>query len=213
MTKAPFSALLLILLVSCSDSKKLDFDSREETHEKHLVSDVSLYDANGNIQAVVEIPAGSREKWEVNKTTGIIERDSMNGEPRIIDYLGYPVNYGFIPQTVLAKEFGGDGDPLDAIILGETRSRGEIVSCKILGILQLKDGGEQDDKLILVNAVGAMSTLNSLDELEQNYPKALSIIEEWFVNYKGPDVINSDGYAGKNHADSIFKIAQNQFVN
>ena len=56
----------------------------------------------------------------------------INNKPRIINYLGYPANYGMIPKTLLKKENGGDGDPLDVIVLGPPESKGSIVKCKII---------------------------------------------------------------------------------
>jgi len=55
-----------------------------------------------------------------------------------------------IPQTLLSKENGGDGDPLDVIILGPSISRGSVVKAHLIGVLKLLDGGEQDDKLIAI---------------------------------------------------------------
>ncbi len=178
----------------------------------HLVRDVDLYNSAGELQAVIEIPAGTNEKWEVNKKTGKIERDSINGFPRTIDYLGYPANYGFVPQTLLSKESGGDGDPLDAIILGKVNPRGTVVSCKVIGILRLTDQGEQDDKLILVDLKSSIAKVETLEELETLYPNVLTIIRDWFLNYKGPGKMISQGYANKNQAETIIKNTHNQFV-
>ena len=61
---------------------------------------------DGSINALIEIPAGTLKKWEFNKVSGLIELEIINNKPRIIDYLGYPANYGMIPKTLLAKKMG-----------------------------------------------------------------------------------------------------------
>ncbi len=166
---------------------------------------------DGWINMVVEIPSGSIEKWEVNKQTGQIEPDSLEGKPRIIKYLGYPGNYGFIPQTLLPKEQGGDGDPLDVLAIGEAVKRGSILRCKIVGVLKLKDTGEQDDKLIAIAENSPLKTINSLAELRTNYPGILKIIETWFTNYKGKGRMVSEGYAGVEVASKIIQASINAF--
>ena len=53
-----------------------------------------------------------------NKETKQVEIELVNDNPRIINYLGYPANYGMIPETLLSRNNGGDGDPLDIVVLG-----------------------------------------------------------------------------------------------
>ena len=106
---------------------------------------------NGTIRAIVEIPTGTSAKWEVSKEEpNAVYWEYKDNAPRIVNYLGYPGNYGAIPGTALPKELGGDGDPLDVIILGQAVPRGEIADVRLIGVLKMLDGGEQDDKLIAV---------------------------------------------------------------
>lgn len=203
---------ILFFLNSCSTEPQEYKETTKISSQKHLINDIPLYDTEENLQAIVEIPAGSTEKWEVNKKTGQLERDSIDGKPRSIDYLGYPVNYGFLPQTLLSKETGGDGDPLDAIILGRQLPQGTIASCKVLGVLRLKDNGEQDDKLILAEKNSHFASVNSLEELNEKYPALLTTIESWFVHYKGSGQMVSEGFAPVEEAKSIILISENQFV-
>ena len=102
----------------------LGFSCQSLEKNRHLINDISPNLENQWVNMIVEIPTGTNEKWEVNKTSGFIERDSINGEPRTIQYLSYPGNYGFIPQTLLSKKEGGDGDPLDILVIGEAVERG-----------------------------------------------------------------------------------------
>ena len=73
------------------------------------INDIPLIE-NENFQIYIEIPAGTSEKWEVNKKTVENELEIKRGKPRIIDFIPYLGNYGFFPQTL-----SGDNDPLDVI--------------------------------------------------------------------------------------------------
>src|SRR5690554_2291721 len=113
--------------------------------------EMDAFNADGTVRAIVEIPTGTSAKWEVSKDDPeAVYWEYKDGEPRVVNYLGYPGNYGAIPGTALPKELGGDGDPLDVIILGQAVPRGEIVDVRVIGVLKMLDGGEQDDKLIAV---------------------------------------------------------------
>ena len=118
--------------------------------EKHLIDDYSPRGPDGGIRVVVEIPTGTNAKWEVDKTDGSLKWEVQNGKPRIVKYLPYPGNYGLVPQTLHSSVLGGDGDPLDVLILGSSLPRGSIVEARLIGVLKLLDRGEQDDKLIAV---------------------------------------------------------------
>ncbi|MCK5820516.1 MAG: inorganic diphosphatase [Bacteroidales bacterium] len=144
-----YLGISLILTFSLSTCEK-SVDSLTLIGEKHFVSGYEPLMEDGKIQAVVEIPAGTLDKWEVDKETGYLKWEIRDGKPRVVQYLGYPGNYGMIPRTLLSKESGGDGDPLDVIVLGQPVERGSIVKAQLIGVLKLLDGGEQDDKLIAV---------------------------------------------------------------
>ena len=163
------------------------------------------------VKMLVEIPAGTIKKYELNKTSGQLEMDSVDGKPRLIEYLGYPANYGMIPKTILPKNKGGDGDPLDIITIGPPAERGSIIDCKVIGILALKDQGEQDDKLIAISKGSSMIGINSVKELQKNYPGITEIIETWFTNYKGKGKMVSSGYKDKKAAQEIYSIAKQSF--
>ena len=160
-----FSFLVFIIFCfSCSEK------------EKNLLEDFVPLLENGNIHVVIEIPTGTNEKFEVEKKTGRLKLEKLNdGKPRIVNYLPYPFNYGMVPRTLLPKKFGGDGDPLDVIVLGKPIKRGAVVECKLIGVLKLLDRGEQDDKLIAVNADSRFFGVTDLEELEETFPGVLEI--------------------------------------
>ncbi|PSW19994.1 hypothetical protein C9I98_10510 [Photobacterium sanctipauli] len=143
----------------------------------------------GMINAIVEIPTGTSAKWELNKeNTNQVIWEFKKGKPRVVNYLGYPGNYGTIPQTALPKELGGDGDPLDVIVLGQAVPRGEVVQARLIGVLKMLDDGEQDDKLIAVIANDSpFQDVTSMKQLDSEFGGVSDIIKLWFANYKGAD--------------------------
>ena len=142
--------------------------------KKHQENDQTIkrynsFNDNGYINALIEISAGSLEKWEYNKETKKVEIELVNDNPRIINYLGYPANYGMIPETLLSRNNGGDGDPLDIVVLGPPKPMGDIVKCKVIGVLYLIDNFEQDDKLIAISENSNLEHINDIGELNENY--------------------------------------------
>jgi inorganic pyrophosphatase len=149
--------------------------------------------ADGTINLVVEIPTGTNAKWEVEKPSGELRWEFRKGKPRFVAYLPYPGNYGMIPRTFQAPGSGGDGDPLDVILLGPALPRGEVARAKLIGILRLLDGGERDDKLIAVPLYGPLARVDDIEELDTRYPGISLILRTWFTNYKGPGKMEEMG--------------------
>jgi len=194
---------IVIATISCKKHQKND----------QIVKRYNSINDNGYINALIEISAGSLEKWEYNKETKKVEIELVNDNPRIINYLGYPANYGMIPGTLLSRNNGGDGDPLDIIVLGPPKQMGSIVKCKVIGVLYLIDNIEQDDKIIAISENSNLEHLNDIGELKDNYNGLLEIIELWFTNYKGNDKIKSNGYGNSQSALNILANARDQFLN
>lgn len=95
------------------------------------------------VNALIEIPQGSRAKYEVDKTTGLLKLDRV-----IYSSFHYPVDYGFIPQTL-----GLDNDPLDILVLcSQPLETLCIVEANVIGNMQMIDTGQVDDKIIAVAA-------------------------------------------------------------
>lgn len=162
------------------------------------------------ITAIIEIPAGETEKWEMDKKSKQIVRDSVDGKARSIHYLGYPANYGMIEGTLLAKKDGGDGDPLDVIVLGDVLQKGARVNCKVLGVLSLLDGGEQDDKIIAAEQNSSFYNIDNLEHLNQEYQGLTTILELWYTNYKGKGKMVSEGFKSKEEALEIISRSKIQ---
>lgn len=164
------------------------------------------------VNAVVEIPCGTSEKWEV-KLDGVLRWDVKNGAPRVVEYLGYPTNYGIVPQAVYGKEIGGDGDPLDVLVLGPALPRGTVVSVKVLGTIRLTDGGEGDDKLIAVDPKGPLGKLDSMSDLERDLVGATDILKTWFLNYKGKEgAMKYDSFGSRTDAMELLAKCEASFA-
>ena len=163
------------------------------------------------VEMLVEIPAGTIEKYEFNKVEQVMKIDSIDGKPRLIEYLGYPGNYGMIPKTLLPKNKGGDGDPLDILAIGAPATRGSILKCKIIGVLKLLDRGETDDKLIAVADNSTLQNIGNLNDLDQNYPGISEIIKLWFENYKGNGKMQFMGFGNKQEALQMLEESKKHY--
>lgn len=167
----------------------------------------------GLANAVIEIPAGTNAKWEATKDGTALEWEVKGGQLRVIRYLAYPANYGMIPRTRLPKSLGGDGDPLDVVVLGSALERGSVVQVRPIGVLRLLDDGERDDKILAVQTTGPLSDVSDLSQLEARYRGVAQIVETWFSNYKGPGRLESRGLEGSANALSVIGEASRYFEN
>ena len=92
-------------------------------------------------EVYIEIPKGSKVKYELDKETGLLRLDRVLYTSTV-----YPANYGFIPRT-----FADDGDPLDVLVLcGETLYPTTLVTCYPIGVIKMIDGGSLDEKIIAI---------------------------------------------------------------
>ena len=187
-----FSFVLLFLL-GCKKNLTAPIDYRT----------ILPVNTDSTVNMIVEIPSGTTAKYELNKDSYTLEMDSINGQPRFINYLGYPANYGLIPNTILPKEKGGDGDPLDILLLGPAVERGSIQKVRIIGVLELLDNGEQDDKLIAISNTSNWNEIDDIHDLDIHYPGTKIIIATFFQNYKGPGQMKLKGWSSKSKAYQI----------
>ena len=150
----------------------------------------------------IEIPAGTSEKWEVNKTNGKLEVQKNNKGKRIINFISYPGNYGFIPQTI-----AGDGDPLDVIDLDPSAVRGSTTPANIIGGLYFKDKKKTDIKLIAINPRGSFKDIANIDDLLYEHSAITEILKLWFLNYKKPGKMVFIKYLNKSESQDIIEKA------
>jgi len=123
--------------------------------------------------AYIEIPKGSKNKYELDKETGVLVLDRVLGAS-----VQYPANYGFIPKT-LAE----DSDAVDVLVLcQETIPAGCLVEAKPIGVMLMNDDGKIDEKIIAVATKDLVySSYNKLDELPEHI---IFEIEHFFNIYK-----------------------------
>jgi len=156
-----------------------------------------LKSENGYYQAVIEIPAGTNSKIEYDKVSRVFKPSLRNGEERLINFLPYPGNYGFIPSTFSNPEKGGDGDALDVMVLSATIPSGEIVEIIPIGMIKLIDAGEEDYKVIAIPADKSRRTISAENykDFVKIYKSAKEILESWFINYDPADETEIKGWA------------------
>ena len=130
-------------------------------------------DAPSKVNVIIEIRKGDKNKYEFDKETGRLFLDRVNGT-----LLGYPADYGYVPDTLC-----DDGDPLDAlVIIDESLPYGVVVPCRPLGVLYFEDDGEMDEKLIMVPSDDVSKDhLKDLADLGENYKM---VIEHFYAHYK-----------------------------
>lgn len=125
------------------------------------------------VNGIIEIPKGTRAKYELDKNSGMLRLDRV-----LYSSVYYPANYGFIPQS-----YCDDKDPLDILIISQIDVVPMcIVPAKVIGVMRMLDNGEADDKIISV-ALGdpSVSHINDISELPAHF---ISELRSFFEDYK-----------------------------
>lgn len=153
--------------------------------------------------AIIEIPLGGFNKYEIDKKTGLLRLDRV-----LHSAVYYPGNYGFIPQT-LAE----DGDALDVLVLGSTPVHPlTVVQARAIGLMKMKDQNRLDHKIIAV-ALGDPD-YNGYRKLKDLPPHRLAVIRGFFEDYK---VLENKSVVVKNfypvrHARAVFEAALKRYT-
>ena len=130
-------------------------------------------DAPDIVNGIIEIPAGTRAKYELDKDSGLLKLDRV-----LFSSVYYPANYGFIPQT-----YCDDKDPLDIVIISQIDIVPLcIVPAKVIGVMRMLDNNEADDKIIAV-AAGDPS-VNHIEDISQLPKHFISELRNFFEDYK-----------------------------
>ncbi|MFM6976881.1 MAG: inorganic diphosphatase [Sphingobacteriaceae bacterium] len=150
------------------------------------------------VNAIIEIPKGSKAKYEIDKASGLIKLDRV-----LFSSVMYPANYGFIPQT-----YCDDKDPLDILVLCSVDVYPlTIIEAKVIGVMHMVDQGEQDDKIIAV-AKNDMS-VNYIDDLADLPPHTMTEIVRFFKDYKALEDknVSIEHLLGKRYAIKVIEEA------
>lgn len=150
------------------------------------------------VKALIEIPQGSRTKYEIDKTTGLLKLDRV-----IHSSFHYPVNYGFIPQTL-----GLDGDPLDILVLcSQSIQPLCLVEATVIGNMQMIDTGDKDDKIIAVASKDpSVNHITSIEALPKHF---FSELKNFFEQYKVLEEkqVQIDNFQNKEDAYNVINDA------
>ncbi len=139
----------------------------------------------GLVNLLVEIPAGSRNKYEYSAEAGVMALDRV-----LHSSVRYPFDYGFIPNTMAE-----DGSPLDAmVIMAEPTFAGCLIKARPIGLLDLHDRGAYDAKLLCVPEADPRQ--RSIRSIRQIAPSQLEDVSEFFRTYKNFEgrVVTIDGW-------------------
>jgi inorganic pyrophosphatase len=150
------------------------------------------------VNGLIEIPQGSRAKYEIDKQTGLLKLDRI-----IHSSFHYPINYGFIPQTL-----GHDGDPLDILVMcSESIQPLCLVEATVIGNMQMIDNGERDDKIIAVATQDP--TVNHFSDINELPRHFIAVLRNYFENYKVLEnkVVEIDEFQNKETAYAIIQEA------
>lgn len=136
------------------------------------------------LNCIIETPSGSKDKYELDKDTGLIKLD------RVLETsFQYPGNYGFVPQTLCE-----DNDPLDIVLLTHSAIYpGVLVKVRPVGMLDMIDSGEEDQKILAVPAKDPR--FNEIKDLKDVPKGFLDEIRHFFLRYK--EVKGSEVKIGK----------------
>lgn len=148
------------------------------------------------VQAIIEIPKGSKCKYELDKESGLIKLDRI-----LYSSVHYPANYGFIPRT-----YCDDQDPLDILVIcSEEVVPMCLIEAKVIGVMQMVDNNEKDDKIIAVakNDMG----VNYINDIEELPPHTLIEVRRFFEDYKKSEhkEVIVEAFYNKKYAYEIIK--------
>jgi inorganic pyrophosphatase len=152
---------------------------------------------------VIEIPKGSRNKYEVDHDTGRVKLDRY-----LYTAMGYPTDYGFIEDTL-----GEDGDPLDALVLlPQPVFPGCVVEARPVGMFQMTDEAGGDDKVLCVPA--GDPRWDHIKDIGDVSSFELDAIKHFFVHYKDLEpgkYVEAADWVGRSEAEAEFERSVQRF--
>lgn len=159
----------------------------------------------GVINAIIEVSAGTINKYEMITESGQLKLDRVG-----YSTLSYPFTYGAIPMT-----WDYDGDPLDVEIVNITEPLvpGSLVEARIIGVMKFIDGGEVDDKIIAVlNDDKRSDHINSIDDLGEYFKKETQYFWENIKALKKPGTGKVETFDGKEEAIKVIKECSEKYT-
>jgi inorganic pyrophosphatase len=150
----------------------------------------------GTVNVLIEIPGGSKNKYEFDKDLQAFALDRV-----LYSSVQYPLDYGFIPNTL-----ADDGDPLDGlVIMDQPTFPGCVIAARPIGMLEMIDGGDRDEKLLCVPVTDPRYTnIKSLQDVASN---RLDEISEFFRTYKNLEKKETE-ILGWKDVDSVMPLVE-----
>lgn len=170
---------------------------------KHPLHDLPVGPAPPReLNAIIEIPRGSRNKYELDKDTGFIRFDRI-----LYSAVYYPGDYGFVPRTL-----AGDGDPLDVLVLvTEPTFPGCLIVVRPLGLFVMEDQAGMDEKVLAVPLADPL--YREYETLDDAAPHFLREVEHFFTIYKDLEGIRTRivGWRDLDAAEEAIRSASERY--
>lgn len=140
-----------------------------------ILSKIQAQPKEGVVNALIEIPYGSNIKYELDKESGAVVVDRV-----LHSSVFYPINYGFVPNTL-----ADDGDPIDILVLNEQPlAPGCVIKCRLIGVLMMEDESGLDEKLLAVPTTKIDPEFEDIKSWEDINRAKLAKIKNFFETYK-----------------------------
>ncbi|MEI6887344.1 MAG: inorganic diphosphatase [bacterium] len=179
-------------------------------HIPNLQHTLPTHDENGNVNMLVEIPQGSINKYEYVTEAGVIKLDRV-----LYEMIPYPIEYGLIPQT-----WDEDGDLLDVMcLITYPTFSGCLISGRVIGVMKMNDGGEVDDKIVVVPADDMrFNHIKSIEDVSKGRKDEIQFFWEHYkklqYDYKGTPEKKTrvDGWFGVEEAVKVIEKCQKSYL-
>ncbi len=152
------------------------------------------------MNVIVEIPKFSKNKYEIDKETGIIALDRVMHTAQ-----DYPFDYGFVPQTLF-----DDGDALDVVLVTTyPLAPGILVRARPVAIMEMTDGGDRDDKIVAVPIDDPrFADVKDLADLGTHFPKEMQHFFETYKKIQNKEVTVGGWYGAKEAKDAFARSCE-----
>ncbi|WP_400193741.1 inorganic diphosphatase [Hymenobacter sp. B81] len=177
-----------LLLAGCGTPRYDELPTYSE--ERHL------------LQVVVETPAGSNHPQRYSLPERAFVPEQHAGTDRLVQFLPYPVNAGFIPATRRPGSASTSFRPQSALVLAESQPAGTVLEVVPLALLLLDNAGELESVVVTVPARPSQQVLpvGSWDELNRQYPAVRELLRLWYQHHAGPGRVRVMGWRNEQAA-------------